>query len=371
MKKYITALSCILISLVLLSGCVSNNNSRKIQAEKSLNDGTIYFEAQEYQKAFKCFAEGAKKGSLESEAWLGICYFYGFGIKRQPQQGTAIFKDAARKGNVTAMYGLGKAYLKGKGVPKNPEEGIRWIRKSLEVQYDPETAAEMSSLYAAEGNWAEAENWLEKAAEKGDLESLKNAGRKYAKTNPQKALRFLRAAADKGDIESMFLTGDIMCSSKYDEKTFIQGTEYLKQAAEKGNIDACYTLAFLYWKGNGVDEDIKKASYLFRKAAEGGKKEAQYEYGMCCYNGEGMVKPDYKSSFMWLEKSAKSGYPLGKLGLALCYWKGAGTLKDLEKAASLAEESRNDEQNARYPDLARIEGAAAVLEAIRKEMACI
>lgn len=74
---------------------------------------------------------------------------------------------AARAGNEDSMNALGVMFLRGDGVEQNPEAAIEWFEKSA-AQGDAQGMQNLGDVYAAQGEWSQAQQWYEKSAAAGN-----------------------------------------------------------------------------------------------------------------------------------------------------------------------------------------------------------
>lgn len=67
-------------------------------------------------KHFQSHFEKAKLGDSEAQYELGLCYFYGWGVKQNYTEAFKWFREAAVRGEIDALQAIGKCYMDGKGV---------------------------------------------------------------------------------------------------------------------------------------------------------------------------------------------------------------------------------------------------------------
>ena len=86
--------------------------------------GLEYRNRQEFDKAFDHYVKANRNEEFFQELTVGMCYYYGFGVKKDKFKALEIFKSIALP-NVTpyevdeANYMIGKIYLEGEVVEKN------------------------------------------------------------------------------------------------------------------------------------------------------------------------------------------------------------------------------------------------------------
>lgn len=87
---------------------------------------------QDFRKAFSGFSHAAEKGNHKAQYQLGICYYYGRGIKIDKKRAVEWWHKSAEAGFSPAQYELGRSYYKGEGVKRNHDEAIKWLTKSAD-----------------------------------------------------------------------------------------------------------------------------------------------------------------------------------------------------------------------------------------------
>lgn len=100
--------------------------------EELFIQGKDYYNAEKYLKAVKCFEKAAKKGHVEAQLSIGICFYEGKGVNQNYNKAVEWFEMAAGKGNADAQLNLGLCYEKGNGVKQNYNEAAKWYRMAAE-----------------------------------------------------------------------------------------------------------------------------------------------------------------------------------------------------------------------------------------------
>ena len=117
----------------------------------------------------------------------------------------------------------------------------------------------------------------------------------------------------------------------------------LLEAAEEGDLDAQHRVAMSYCNGTGgARQDEDQAFRWFRRAAEEDYIPAQYGLGLCYIRGIGTER-DLERGIRLLEQAGAEGYPPALCELGLCYEVGAGVAMDKERAAQLYREAAEQE----------------------------
>ena len=125
--------------------------------------------------------------------------------------------------------------------------------------------------------------------------------------------------------------------------------EHLKKLAEGGSIYAQEEIAFMYLKGNveiahlnfekalGL-EKFEKAFQWYKMAAEQGVVAAQGSLAVMYYYGQGTQK-NINQAVKWFEKAAKQGDPPAQYKLALMHYEGIEINQNFEKAFQWGEKA--------------------------------
>ncbi|PKY31560.1 kinase-like protein [Rhizophagus irregularis] len=179
------------------------------------------------------------------------------------------------------------------------------------------------------------------AAEKGQIDSIHNLGCCYqngigTEKNEIKAFEF--KAAEKGQIDSIHNLGYCYQNGIGTEKNKIKAFEIYKKAAEKGQICSITNLGSCYRLGIGTEKNEIKAFKLYKKAAEKGQINSIKNLGYCYQNGIGTEKNEIKA-FKLYKKAAEKGQINSINYLGYCYRDGIGTEKNEIKAFELYEEA--------------------------------
>ena len=84
----------------------------------------------DHQRAARFFQLAAQQGHPEGQAYMGILYSWGEGVRKNDFEAARWFRLAARQGHNHAQFHLGLAYWDGEGVPQDYQEAIRWLRRA-------------------------------------------------------------------------------------------------------------------------------------------------------------------------------------------------------------------------------------------------
>lgn len=135
--------------------------------------------------------------------------------------------------------------------------------------------------YSSIGEQKKAIDWLTKAAEQGDVDSLIWLGGIYSLIDPEKRLEYYHKAYEKGSEEAACLIGCAYEQGEGVEMDYGKAFEYYTFAANKGYPPAMASLASMYEEGRGTEKDAKKAehwSHLFKVIESQLPYSDYYEY---------------------------------------------------------------------------------------------
>ncbi len=147
----------------------------------------------------------AEQGEATAQRELGVRYFRGEGVERDPLTAAVWLGRAAEQGDADAQNQLGCLYAQGVGVSRDESLAVRWYRRAAEQgdargQYNLGLAYESGSGVDQSGR--EATEWWRRAAVQGHRESQIKLALAYAqgtgvRRNPARAFFFAELAAAK------------------------------------------------------------------------------------------------------------------------------------------------------------------------------
>ena len=178
------------------------------------------------QSTYKEYIKAAKKGDVDAQCRIGLCYSKGDGVEIDAKKAVNWWRKAAEQGHAISQQFLGHAYEKGEGVTRDPSQAVYWYRRS----------------------------------------------------------------AEQGNDRALLLLALFYMTDKGGQKNYAQATYWLRKATERNNPDGQYWLGICYSNGWGVDKDEIQALNWYRKAAEQGQTSAQGCVGYCYLEGIGVPK---------------------------------------------------------------------------------
>lgn len=330
-----------------LSITIPPKNNQPIQ---SLDFAIEKYKQQEYEIAFPIFQQYTSIDSIRAYAWLGRCFYYGFGTERNYELAFKYYQKSSDTDPI-AMNGLGKCYMEGKGVKKDTLQAIKYWKKAsdlglglsmdnLFMYYREQGDKNMSFSYAKQAYEAALEkrfcpiavyyydnmgdtndisqviNNLEMGIKNNEYSCFQLYGILYSEgkgvtKSETKARQYWLEGAEHGDRWCMF---NIACSYYFDNnKNTTEAKKWFKKAANLGVSES------LYYLGNIAldDSDYDGALQYYMEAAEAGVLKA--------YNNIGAIygrRSNLEAAKQWYKKAiVATGDDLPILNYAwTCYW---------------------------------------------------
>jgi uncharacterized protein len=210
--------------------------------------------------------------ALAGDAWaqfiLGQRYRQGVGVRQDVVEAAKWWRKAAEQGITEAQFNLGVAYGKGEGVPKDSSQGRKWVRLAAEAGM-PSAQGLVGVGYfigtpGVTQDYAEAVQWLNKAAAQGDRLGQHYLGLccrdgKGTQTNALRAVAWFRRGAEANFPESQAELGHCYMMGIGVERDPVLGVTWLRKGAEAGSAAAQERLAVAYTAGDGVGKDEVEA----------------------------------------------------------------------------------------------------------------
>ena len=354
---------------------LSSNTESKELFEK----GVDYYRGRnntkiDYVKAFECFLSSSIDGYAPAMNWLGYCYEYGKGTKKNLDSAFGWYEKAANANIANAIYHLGRLYYDGKGVQQDYNKAFGLFKKACDLRESLAYEYLADCYFYGQGtkiNYEKALQFYLKVKPRGVIEY--QIGCIYARglstgSDYPKAAEHFQKGVDFGHAHSMNNLGALYYNGEGVQKDYNKAFELFKKASDLGNTTAHGWLADCYYYGNGAKKDYQKALQLYLKAKSSRHNEGQigyiYEHGLgtpidinkaiehyqkgvdlgctgCMHNlgtlyykGEGCQK-DYNKAFELFKKASDLGYTTAHGWLADCCFYGYGTQKDYQKALQL------------------------------------
>jgi hypothetical protein len=268
--------------------------------------------------------KGVKEDAPSAQFNLGVCYYLGVGVEKNPKKAFECFEQALstwywgpKYGSIQYAHAL--CYEAGIGVAKDLERAL--------IEYDPASWNRCSlATFKIASSFEKGEGVTQDFDEAADLYEKTI---KQAKEVAQE--KYKACALAEYNISMCYLKGEGT------PQDFGRAVDWLLKAANHGNISARGAFGVLLNKGQALGKDPERAIAFFWMAALDGDETAQYNLALCYYSGLG-VKQDFKEAVRRFSDLVKCGRgPLvaqSKYILGTCYRDGKGVPKDPKQAAA-------------------------------------
>ena len=345
MKKPFLTLSFILLTLLVLGGCSSENEDLKTKIEdippimppsdllkenyvgliqcKSLYENhlfTVYrllseVDNKDHSQEFLESEELKKWCDISDDQKIRCGYIEKF---KEKSNEIAISQDFSREDfwsekDLAEFYAY-KTYEFATMAIEEEELGSERIAK-LQISDDLSTCMDYRDYVDGNLNVGiEVDNpeQLEEVSKKDFNElSLNDQAMMYiygkgVKQDFKEAFRLLSIMAEEGNEYAQANLGLMYGDGKGVKKDYKKALYWFEKAAEQGNAGAITSLGFLYAKGHGVHKDLDEARRLYRLSAEQGNWMAHRKLGYMYKEGEG-VRIDLVYALMWFILAVSSG----------------------------------------------------------------
>lgn len=282
------------------------------------------------EKGMRNIERAADQGLATAQATLGMIYFTGIGVPRDPKEAIAWCSKAARQRLPLGMFYLGMAYSSGDGIPRNNDFSNRWIRAAADkglVMAQLTLGMKLSLGDGIERNLDHGVQWLRQAANAGSAEAALQLRRfenllvkspTRTSSIPDREKRAVRNLAQNSTIPSSKLS-----NSKTSTRNSLKGSvdpvqlalqiltlendeataqKMLKEVAGNGSSDALRELGLLHYKRQEFD----KAREHFLKAALDKDAQSLRYIGIMHFLGQG-TQQDYAKAEEWLTQALLLG----------------------------------------------------------------
>ena len=135
-----------------------------------------------FTKGIRHLRRSAEMGFATAQATLGMIYFTGIGVKKDPERAIKWCAQAAGQKLPLGMFYLGMAYSVGDGIQRNDDYAMRWIRAAADRQLTMAQLTLGMKLATGDGtkkNMEQAVEWLRRAATQGKSAEAKLQLRRY------------------------------------------------------------------------------------------------------------------------------------------------------------------------------------------------
>lgn len=147
-----------------------------------------------------------------------------------------------------------------------------------------------------------------------------------------------RKAAERGNPQAQNNLACIYQQDPDDPDDYVEAAYWFRRAAEQNNPTAQFNLGVMCQIGQGLPQNLSEAATWYSKAAVQGCAVAQFNLGELFRLGEG-VPQDYAQAAFWYRHAAEQQQSSAQLNLAILYALGEGVARDLTQAAFWCEQA--------------------------------
>ncbi|WP_407543333.1 tetratricopeptide repeat protein (plasmid) [Deinococcus radiomollis] len=212
--------------------------------------------------------------TAQADNTAGMKYY---NAKQYQQAYKELYADAM-KGNAEAAFNLGFMYQNDSGVLTDYLQAVKWFKASANLG-DTEAMKQLGLMYHALGfklpgnGYSSALSWYMKAALKNNASGQYKVGNFYQygwriNTNIHQAINWYRKSADQGDKDAQYALGNVYKYSDSIKQDYKEAAVLYRKAVLQGQVEAQASLGQLYEQGQGVPKDLKLALQWCQKAAD-------------------------------------------------------------------------------------------------------
>jgi TPR repeat protein len=150
---------------------------------------------------------------------------------------------------------------------------------------------------------------VERALKNAPVKWLERARHYLGAKDYAKALPLLQKAAEAGNVEAMRNLGSLYANGWGVTMDWAESHRWYQKAAEAGDIDGMRSLDAMFYHGLGRASNYAQALEWFQKAANDEDMQSMYNLGVLYEHGRGVTQ-DHAQARYWFQKAAQAGYPL-------------------------------------------------------------
>ena len=271
------------------------------------------------------YQRAADEGNAEAQHALGVLYWTGFGVERDPALAAAYLHFASEAGNVGAQLAMGYRHLLGVGAPKQCFKALLYYRPVAE-----KVVAQAQATKGASGTLEKVRltvdnprgtmkrgadddvlQYYEQSAAKGSVDAQLTLGHLHyhgarAAGGRGRGVRVLLEGRERRRAATFAHLGNMYAQGVGTDQDNATALEYFRRGAARDHPPSQNGLGFMYMHGHGVARDFKKALEYFKTAAERGNAEAQFNLGAMYIGGMG-VRKAYDKALHYLRSRRTRG----------------------------------------------------------------
>lgn len=265
----------------------------------------------------------SNEGNLDAKTELGLLYYHGIGMKKDPDKARAIWQECINQDNDRAIITMASTYI----LENKVEQAIPFLEKGDHLEIG-EASYILASLYQ----------------EQDEKKALYYLDRAVLQKNPdacyQKALLIdseeekIRLLTPIHTPDSFYALGVIyLYSEKHQD--YKEALKLFKMAFKGNNYLASIQLANIYINGLGCNKNMNEAARMLTIASQKGIKEAYFNLANMYFHGEG-VKQNYKEALRLFKLSSNELSDIdSKHNIGMMTLNGLGTTKNIDEGLRL------------------------------------
>lgn len=201
-------------------------------------------------EALKLLQIAIAKNHTDAMIQCGLLYLHGLGVEQDDIQAESLFKQAQELGNDEASYQLAYLYLHGMEATKDIEKASKMYEEAL-AKNNINALINMARIQQQKGHLDEAVNLLEKAAENGSIEALRNLGYIY-----------------------LYCKLDKFSKHEFIQNNYSQAIKYFDKAITFNDSAAMIERAYMHRFAYGCPQNLNAARKLYEDAVYFGNLHA-------------------------------------------------------------------------------------------------
>ncbi len=280
------------------------------------------------EKGIRSLERSADQGFATAQATLGMIYFTGIGVPRDPKEAIKWCSQASRQKLPLGMFYLGMAYSAGDGVKRNKDFSNRWIGSAAERGLLMAQLTIGMKLALGDGIDRDLDlgvQWLRQAASRGSAEAqlqLRRFENLLARSPTRQSNIEKRQRKSIAKLAEQVSTSSGELSTRQSESAKIDGVDALLSEGKSNSVpqkkssldesvfppsankevQSFRELGLEHYKSQNFSE----AKLNFLKASEVNDPVALRYMGIMYFLGQG-VELDYNQAIIWLSRSKKHG----------------------------------------------------------------
>ncbi|WP_339884073.1 tetratricopeptide repeat protein [Vreelandella maris] len=280
----------------------------------------------------------------------------GEGVEADPELARQLYEQAASQDKEQALQALAEAYAPGGWLEEDAEQSMAYAQryvKQLEAnagQGDVGAMLQLASLYSPDGLLSDRPDqriqWLQQAAQAGDLDAQARAGRELVSVGEYRlGMSLLEDAARQGHVKAMIYLGQALLTPENEGQPEDpnRAERWLSEAIRAGSDDARVILGRALVEGQAGLDDLPRGIRLLEQAAESNHPLALAQLGSLLM-GDEQVESQPAIAADYLKRGHELGHPWASQQLGAAYLEGRGVTQDPQRAEELLQNAAAQNQ---------------------------